>query len=146
MMKVPIVKCHNNAIIPTRATPCSAGFDLYACLDNDEIILSQKTGIIKTGVSIAIPEGFVGLVCPRSGLAAKFEITVLNAPGVIDSDYRGEIMCILKNLSTKDFVVIDGMRIAQLVVVKHESVSFVEVDNHLSQTIRDVNGFGSTGL
>lgn len=103
--------------------------------------------MIPAGIAIVIPEGCFGMVCPRSGLAAKFGLTILNAPGIIDSDYRGELKNILTNLSSQDFVITDGMRIAQLLIMKYVcEAEFQEVTALSSQTARGSGGFGSTGL
>ncbi|MDR2075174.1 MAG: dUTP diphosphatase [Holosporales bacterium] len=146
-MNIEIVKLHEKAEIPLKATSGSAGFDLYACLDSSETIDSMKTKIIGTGVSIAIPEGHFGMMCPRSGLAQKFGITLLNSPGIIDSDYRGEIKCLMINLSNANFVIEHKMRIAQLLIIDNESsIIFQELNAHSVQTKRGISGFGSTGL
>jgi dUTP pyrophosphatase len=146
-MRIEIVRLNRRAEIPTMATPGSAGYDLYSCLDSPEIICAGESRVIGTGVSMALPEGYFGMICPRSGIASKFGITVLNSPGIVDSDYRGEIKCILINFSDKDFIVEDGMRIAQLIIMKYESSSaFQEVEKYTSDTQRGTNGFGSTGL
>jgi dUTP pyrophosphatase len=146
-MNIEIVKMHNRAEIPIRATSGSAGFDLHACLDSPKTIGSMRTQMIGTGVSIAIPEGYFGMICPRSGLANKFGITLLNSPGIIDSDYRGEIKCIMINLSKTNFIIEHRMRIAQLLIMSNESsVVFQELNAHSIQTERGVSGFGSTGL
>ena len=131
--------------IPTYETEGSAGMDLRANLNEPVILKPLERAIIKTGLFIALPVGFEAQVRPRSGLAAKKGITVLNAPGTVDADYRGEIGVILVNLSNEDFVVNDGERIAQLVIAKHERVNWQEVEV-LNETERGAGGFGSTGV
>ena len=143
-MKINIKKLDNRAVIPGYATAFSAGVDLHAVLDEPVTIKPLERKLIKTGLAIALPKGFEAQVRPRSGIALKKGITVLNTPGTIDSDYRGEIGVILVNLSSEDFVVNHGERIAQMVIAKHETVTFNEV-NELSETDRGDGGFGSTG-
>lgn len=129
---------------PTYATVMSAGMDLYAAVDNDIYIRVGQTQMIPTGLKIAIPSDHEAQVRPRSGLAAKHGVTVLNTPGTIDADYRGEIKVILINHGQKDFIVTRGLRIAQMVVAKYEKMSISEVDE-LNETVRGSGGFGSTG-
>ena len=131
--------------IPHYETEGSAGVDLRANIEEPIILKPLERAIVKTGLYIALPQGFEAQVRPRSGLAAKKGITVLNSPGTVDADYRGEIGVILVNLSNKDFVVNDGERIAQLVIAKHERVNWQEVDV-LNETERGSGGFGSTGV
>lgn len=131
--------------IPTYETEQSAGMDLRANIDESVTLKPLERAIIKTGLYIALPVGFEAQVRPRSGLAAKKGITVLNSPGTVDADYRGEIGVILVNLSNEDFIVQDGERIAQLVIAKHERVAWQEVDI-LDETARGTGGFGSTGV
>lgn len=135
-------KLHDEAMIPTRATDGSAGFDLYA-LDSSWYIGPGEWKKIRTGVALNVGKGNVGLVCPRSGLAAKYGVTVLNAPGIIDEDYRGEVCVLLQNISAEEFYIPPWMRIAQLVIVQC-STDAVEVDE-LDETVRGSDGFGSTG-
>ena len=130
---------------PTYETEGSAGMDLRANIDEAIVLKPLERAIIKTGLFIALPQGFEAQVRPRSGLAAKKGITVLNSPGTVDADYRGEIGVILVNLSNEDFVVNDGERIAQLVIAKHERVNWQEVEI-LNETERGTGGFGSTGV
>ena len=130
---------------PTYETEGSAGMDLRANIDEAIVLKPLERAIIKTGLFIALPQGFEAQVRPRSGLAAKKGITVLNAPGTVDADYRGEIGVILINLSNEDFVINDGERIAQLVIAKHERVQWQEVEV-LNETERGTGGFGSTGV
>ena len=135
----------SNHPIPTYQTKASAGMDLRANIQNPVELKPLERTIIKTGLYIALPEGYEAQVRPRSGLAAKHGITVLNTPGTIDADYRGEIGVILVNLSNDKFTIEDGDRIAQLVIAKHEQVSWKEVEI-LEDTSRGAGGFGSTGV
>ncbi|MFT5761475.1 MAG: dUTP pyrophosphatase [Polaribacter sp.] len=130
---------------PNYETEGSAGMDLRANLNEPVVLQPLERAIVKTGLFIALPIGFEAQVRPRSGLAAKKGITVLNSPGTVDADYRGEIGVILVNLSNEDFIINDGERIAQLVIAKHERVNWQEV-NILSETERGAGGFGSTGV
>ncbi|WP_334056236.1 dUTP diphosphatase [Polaribacter sp. P097] len=130
---------------PNYETEGAAGMDLKANIDAAITLKPLERAIIKTGLFIALPIGFEAQVRPRSGLAAKKGITVLNSPGTVDADYRGEIGVILVNLSNEDFVINDGERIAQLVIAKHERVNWQEV-NVLDDTERGSGGFGSTGV
>ena len=143
-MKLNIVNKSNNAM-PAYETVNSAGMDLRAYLPDGELIIKpmQRT-LVPTGLFMEIPVGYEGQVRPRSGLAIKSGITVLNSPGTIDADYRGEVKVILINLSDTDFVIKSGDRIAQLVIAKHEQMEVVEVDT-LSDTERGAGGFGHTG-
>jgi dUTP pyrophosphatase len=135
---------------PTRATEGAAGFDLYADLmqhgQSEAVIEAGFRGLVQTGIAIALPKGYVGMVCPRSGLALKHGITVLNAPGIIDRDYRGDVGVILHNASPNPFVLKHGDRIAQLVlgIIPYEPV-LSSVDD-LDATARGAGGFGSTGM
>ena len=131
---------------PTYETERSAGMDLRAVVTGESIVLAplQRT-IVKTGLFIELPVGHEAQVRPRSGLAAKFGITVLNAPGTIDADYRGEIGVILVNLSQEPFTIEHGDRVAQLVIAKHERADWTITDE-LSETDRGAGGFGSTGI
>ena len=131
--------------IPNYETEGAAGMDLKANIETPINLKPLERAIVKTGLYIALPQGFEAQVRPRSGLAAKKGITVLNSPGTVDADYRGEIGVILVNLSNEDFIVNDGERIAQLVIAKHERISWQEVEI-LSETQRGSGGFGSTGL
>lgn len=130
--------------LPEYATPLSAGMDLRANLDNPVLLKPMERRLIPTGLFIALPAGYEAQVRPRSGLALKKGITVLNAPGTVDADYRGEIGVILINLSTEDFIVEDGERIAQMVIARHEQAEFVPVDV-LDETERGAGGFGHSG-
>ena len=131
--------------IPAYETEGSAGMDLRANLTEAITLKPLERAIIKTGLYIALPQGYEAQVRPRSGLAAKKGITVLNAPGTVDADYRGEIGVILVNLSNDDFIVNDGERVAQLVIAKHERVNWQEVIV-LDETERGAGGFCSTGV
>jgi dUTP pyrophosphatase len=131
--------------IPNYETEGAAGMDLKANIETPIILKPLERAIVKTGLYIALPQGFEAQVRPRSGLAAKKGITVLNSPGTVDADYRGEIGVILVNLSNEDFLINDGERIAQLVIAKHERIQWSEVEI-LSETQRGSGGFGSTGL
>lgn len=143
-MKLNIVNKSNNAL-PNYETANSAGMDLRAYLPDGQIVIKpmQRT-LVPTGLFMEIPVGYEGQVRPRSGLAIKSGITVLNSPGTIDADYRGEIKVILINLSDSDFVINNGDRIAQLVIAKCEQMEVVEVEM-LTETERGAGGFGHTG-
>jgi len=131
--------------LPNYETIASAGMDLRANLESPITLNSLERTIVKTGLFIALPIGFEAQVRPRSGLAFKNGITVLNSPGTIDADYRGEIGVILVNLSTEKFVIENGDRIAQLIIAKHERATWLLTDE-LPQTERAAGGFGSTGV
>ncbi len=131
--------------LPTYATESSAGMDLHAAIEEDIILGPGERALIPTGLAIALPVGFEAQIRPRSGLAARNGVTVLNTPGTIDADYRGEIKVILINLGTEDFTVERGMRIAQMVVARHARVSWDVVES-LDETDRGEGGFGSTGV
>ncbi|MFY8097101.1 MAG: dUTP diphosphatase [Flavobacterium sp.] len=131
--------------LPNYETIASAGMDLRANLKEPIILKPLERVLVKTGLFIELPLGFEAQVRPRSGLALKKGITVLNSPGTVDADYRGEIGVILVNLSNDDFVIENGERIAQLVVAKHERAEWMEVDQ-LNETSRGTGGFGSTGV
>jgi len=144
-MLVKIKKVSENAILPARMTKGSAGFDLYSCISGMFSILPNGgVTLIPTGIALQIPEGYEAQLRPRSGLAMKECITILNAPATIDSDYRGEIQVLLINHGNNLFYVEHGMRIAQLIIAKCEQPDF-EVVSELDNTERDINGFGSTG-
>lgn len=142
-MKIDIVNRSRHPL-PAYATPQSAGMDLRANLDAPVRLRPLERALVPTGLSIALPEGYEAQVRPRSGLALRSGIGVLNSPGTIDADYRGEIGVVLVNLSAEEFVVNDGDRIAQLVVARHESVEWEPVDR-LGETLRGAGGFGHTG-
>jgi len=143
-MNVEIINKSKHAT-PNYETEGAAGMDLRANIEENITLKPLERTIVKTGLFIALPIGFEAQVRPRSGLAAKNGITVLNAPGTVDADYRGEIGVILVNLSNNDFVINDGERIAQLIIAKHERISWKEV-TILSETERGSGGFGSTGV
>ncbi|MCQ2307272.1 MAG: dUTP diphosphatase [Bacteroidales bacterium] len=143
-MKLNIVNKSDNAL-PNYETVNSAGMDLRAYLPDGQIVIkSMQRILVPTGLFMEIPVGYEGQVRPRSGLAIKSGITVLNSPGTIDADYRGEIKVILINLSDNDFVINSGDRIAQLIIAKCEQMEVVEVES-LSETERGAGGFGHTG-
>ena len=142
-MKVDIVN-KGSQPIPEYATEQSAGVDLRANIEDGILLEPLSRALVGTGLYIQLPKGFEAQIRPRSGLAAKHGITVLNAPGTIDADYRGEIKVILINLSHQSFVVNPGERIAQMVIATHEKVEFNVVDK-LDETVRGEGGFGSTG-
>ena len=131
--------------LPTYATTLSAGMDLRANIEEDITLLPLQRQLVPTGLHIALPEGYEAQIRPRSGLALKQGITVLNTPGTVDADYRGEIMVLLVNFSNEPFTVKDGERIAQMVIAKHEKVDFELVDT-LDETERGAGGYGHTGL
>ncbi|WP_431157012.1 dUTP diphosphatase [Winogradskyella poriferorum] len=143
-MKIKIINKSRHAL-PHYETNASAGMDLRASLSESRVLKPLERTIVGTGLFIELPVGTEAQVRPRSGLAAKKGITVLNAPGTIDADYRGEIGVILVNLSNEDFVIQNGERIAQLVIAKHERAEWEEVDV-LTETDRGAGGFGSTGV
>jgi dUTP pyrophosphatase len=143
--KVEIPICiEETAFLPTYASKGASGADIKAYITKEITIPSGKSALIPTGISVAIPEGYEIQIRPRSGLAAKHQITVLNTPGTIDSDYRGEISVIMINHGNKEFVVTCGMRIAQLIVAPVYQVNFIICKN-LDQTSRGNGGFGHTG-
>jgi len=133
--------------IPKYETEGAAGLDLFAATKEDTkiIIPPRKAEMVPTGIAISVPSGYEAQIRPRSGLAAKNGITVLNSPGTIDSDYRGEILVMLINHSNKDFKILRGMRIAQMVISKIEQFNLISVDE-LDTTYRGKDGFGSTGI
>jgi dUTP pyrophosphatase len=143
-MNVQIINKSKHAT-PNYETKGAAGMDLRANIEKEITLKPLERAIVKTGLFIALPPGFEAQVRPRSGLAAKKGITVLNSPGTVDADYRGEIGVILVNLSKDDFIINDGERIAQLIIAKHERVSWEEV-HLLDETTRGAGGFGSTGV
>ncbi|MCE3037958.1 dUTP diphosphatase [Helicobacter anatolicus] len=142
-MKVKIKKIDQKAIIPSYQTQGAAGFDFHSI--EDIVIKAGERGVVKTGLAMQLPEGYELQVRPRSGLALKHGITVLNTPGTIDSDYRGEIMVILINHSQEDFRISRGDRVAQGVITQYNIAEFLECEE-LDHTQRDDNGFGSTGI
>ena len=138
------VQNQSNFDLPSYATKASSGVDLKAVVDTPVTLEPLERRIIHTGLKIALPEGYEAQIRPRSGLAARYGITVLNSPGTIDADYRGEIGVILVNLSNTSFTIQPGDRIAQLVVAKFEQIDWLPMDE-LSDTKRGEGGFGSTG-
>ena len=143
-MKVKIINRSRHQL-PSYATELSAGMDLRANLDQPIELQPLQRALVPTGLFMALPEGYEAQVRPRSGLAIKKGITVLNSPGTVDADYRGEICVILVNLSSEPFVITDGERIAQMVIARHEQVQWNEVDV-LGETERGAGGFGHTGV
>jgi len=130
--------------LPNYETKASAGMDLRANIDTPYVMKPMERTLVSTGLYIELPVGYEAQIRPRSGLAIKKGVTVLNTPGTIDADYRGEIKVILVNLSTDDFIINDGERIAQMIISKHEHVALIEV-NELAETDRGAGGFGHTG-
>ncbi len=143
-MKIQVVN-RGHQPLPQYATPQSAGMDLRANLEEPITLKPLERRLIPTGLHIALPAGYEAQVRPRSGLALKKGITVLNSPGTIDADYRGEIGVLLINLSQDDFVVNDGERVAQMIIARHEQGEFVEVEV-LDETERGEGGYGHTGV
>ena len=142
-MKINIINKSSHDL-PSYETIASAGMDLRAHIEQDIILKPLERSIIPTGLFMALPLGYEAQVRPRSGLAAKYGLTVLNSPGTIDADYRGEIGVILVNLSNADFIIKNGERVAQMVIAKHERAKWNPVQS-LSETSRGAGGFGSTG-
>jgi len=142
-MKIKIVNKSKHKL-PSYSTEASAGMDLRANIDNEIILNPLQRALIPTGIFLEIPEGYEAQIRPRSGLAIKKGITILNSPGTIDADYRGEVCVILVNLSEEIFVVKDGERICQMVVSKHEKADWIDVEE-LKETKRGPGGFGHTG-
>jgi dUTP pyrophosphatase len=130
--------------VPAYATDHSAGMDLCAAVDGEVTLKAGETALIPTGFAIALPEGYEAQVRPRSGLAVKFKVTVLNTPGTIDADYRGEVKVILANFGTRDFIIKRGDRIAQMIVAPYSRVTWEEKES-LDTTARGTGGFGHTG-
>jgi dUTP pyrophosphatase len=144
MVKIKVIN-KGHQPLPQYATPQSAGMDLRANLTESIVLKPLERCLVPTGLFIALPEGYEAQVRPRSGLALKKGITVLNAPGTIDADYRGEVGVLLVNLSQEEFVVNDGERVAQMVIARHETADFVEV-SELDETERGAGGYGHTGV
>ncbi len=146
-MKVKITRTdinNKNIPLPKYSTEGSAGMDIHASVSEDTEIKPGSTALVPTGLAIALPQGYECQVRSRSGLAAKHGIFALNAPGTIDSDYRGEIKVILSNFGKESYFIKPGERIAQLVIAKYEQINWLEVDS-LDETVRGSGGFGSTG-
>lgn len=142
-MKIKIVNTSRHPL-PEYATPYSAGMDLRANIDEPILLKPLERYLVPTGIYIELPESYEAQIRPRSGLAIKHGISLVNSPGTIDADYRGEIRVILVNLSNQDFVINDGERICQMVIARHEHVQWEQVDE-LSETERGAGGFGHTG-
>lgn len=143
-MDIKVINKSNNPL-PTYSTEYSSGLDLRANLDNDLVIKPLQRVLVPTGLFIELTEGYEAQIRPRSGLAIKYGITVLNTPGTIDTDYRGEIKIILINLSNEDFTIHHGDKIAQMVIAKFEKADLKIVDS-LSETVRSDGGFGHSGI
>ncbi len=143
-MKIAIKKLRSDAVMPTYGTEYSAGADLYAAIDGELSVAPGQTVLVHTGIAIEIPEGYVGLVYARSGLATKRGLAPANKVGVIDADYRGEVMVALYNQSEQVQTVSSGERVAQIVIAPFLHADFEETDE-LSETVRGGGGFGSTG-
>lgn len=144
MIQIKVIN-KGNQPLPTYATAQSAGMDLRANIDSPITLKPMERRLVPTGLYIALPEGYEAQVRPRSGLALKHGITVLNTPGTVDADYRGEIMVLLINFSTEAFVINAGERIAQMVIARHEQAYFEEVEV-LDETERGAGGYGHTGV
>ncbi len=142
-MKIKIINKSKHEL-PNYATNASAGMDLRANLEQSIVLKSLERTLVPTGLFLEIPLGFEAQIRPRSGLAFKNGLTILNSPGTIDADYRGEIKVILVNLSNQDFIINDGERVAQMVIAKHEQAEWIQVEQ-LIETDRGTGGFGSTG-
>ncbi|MDP8268851.1 MAG: dUTP diphosphatase [Candidatus Tenebribacter davisii] len=143
MLKIQIKKLNSLAKLPKCMTEHAAGYDLYSCNDEEIIVKSGEVVLVPTGIAISLPAGYEAQIRPRSGLAIKHQIGILNSPGTIDADYRGEIKVILFNFGKSDFVISAHTRIAQMVISRHESVDFVITDQ-LDETDRGSGGFGHT--
>ncbi len=141
-MKINIINTSRHPL-PAYQTASSAGMDLYANIQNEVVLKPLERTLIPTGLFLELPQGYEAQVRPRSGLAFKNGLTVLNSPGTIDADYRGEVGVILVNLSAENFTITDGMRIAQMVIARHETAEWQET-TELSETERGAGGFGST--
>ena len=142
-MRISIKLLSESARVPEKMTEYSAGYDIFADLESDICLKPMDRVLVPTGFAIAILEGYEAQIRPRSGLAVKHGVTVLNSPGTIDSDYRGEVKVVLINLGNESFVIKHGMRIAQMIVAKHETVEFDVLDD-IGETKRGVDGFGSS--
>ncbi|NIO15910.1 MAG: dUTP diphosphatase [Deltaproteobacteria bacterium] len=143
VVKVKLTGTDDPLFAPSRQTPGSAGCDLRACIDHDLVIKPYGRALVSTGISVAIPSGYEAQVRPRSGIAYRHGVTLLNTPGTIDSDYRGEIKVILINLGDTDFVVKRGDRIAQMIFSRYDQLP-LKIVNELDETGRGEGGFGST--
>lgn len=145
MLQVFVRRLIHAVDLPVYSTPSSAGMDLFAAISGDETLMPGRRFLVPTGIEIELPEGFEAQVRSRSGLAYKEGLVVLNAPGTIDADYRGEIKVLIAHFGEKPFTIQRGFRIAQLVVTSHSRVEWKEIDA-LSETKRQDKGFGSTGM
>lgn len=143
-MKVGFQKLKSGATVPKYHSMQAAGADLHACLEKTIVIKPGERVLVPSGIAVQLPKGYELQIRPRSGLALNHGITVLNSPGTVDSDYRGELMALLVNFGSSIFKINNGDRIAQIVVSKHETVNFYEVKN-IGKTSRGISGFGSTG-
>lgn len=143
-MKIGFQKLKPDALVPTYQTTEAAGADLHACLDESLTIATGERVLVPSGIAVELPKGYELQIRPRSGLALKHGVTVLNSPGTVDSDYRGELMALLINHGSEPFTIDHGDRIAQIVISKHETVEFDEVVE-FSDSLRGEAGFGSTG-
>jgi dUTP pyrophosphatase len=144
MLKIKVVNTGHQQL-PAYATVQSAGMDLRANLDEAVVLRPMERKLIPTGLHIALPDGYEAQIRPRSGLALKHGITVLNSPGTIDADYRGEIMVLLINFSDQDFIINDGERVAQMVIARYEQSEF-DIVSSLDETDRGIGGYGHTGV
>jgi dUTP pyrophosphatase len=143
MIEVKIQKIDKLAKLPHRMSMYAAGYDLYSCHQQNILLKKGEVKLVPTGIAISLPAGYEAQIRPRSGLAIKHGIGVLNAPGTIDADYRGEIKIILFNYGKKDFIITPGTRVAQMIIAKHEIVDF-SVTEKLDETTRGSGGFGHT--
>lgn len=143
-MTIKIINRSNNSL-PAYETAASAGMDMKAFLETEVCLKPMERKLIPTGIFLELPEGYEAQIRPRSGLALKHGITVLNSPGTIDADYRGEVKILLINFSDADFVIQNGDRIAQMVIARHENINWEEVEV-LTETVRGAGGYGHTGL
>lgn len=143
-MKINVKKIKEKARLPYRATVGSAGADLFACLESSVLLKAGSIEIIPTGIAVEIPEGYAGFVFPRSSLSSKYGISLANCVGVIDSDYRGEVGIPVINHKDTDFIINDGDRIAQLIIMPVDNAEYAESDI-ITDTVRGTGGFGSTG-
>ncbi len=144
-VEVKIIRCRAGARLPQYMTAAAAGMDLYVRLENDVVLPVGGRVMLPTGIAIALPEGYEAQVRPRSGLAAKYGVTLLNTPGTIDADYRGEISVILVNHGLEDFMIKDGERVAQMIIAPVSRCRLQLLDN-LDETERGSGGFGHTGV
>ena len=142
-MKIKIVNRSKHSL-PAYSTEFSAGMDIRANIDNDIILEPMKRVLVRTGLFLEVPEGYEAQIRPRSGLAIDKGITIINSPGTIDADYRGEVCILLINLSDEKFIIQDGERICQMIIARHERVEWISTDN-LLETNRGTGGFGHTG-